>query len=628
MDPAHPLLESVRVPRDVVIDHLVAELEVDGLATRLGRHHDLRLAAKQLLLLASPVDRERAIDDGDLEPLPAQLTHQEAERVLCLGEDEELLAPGGQPLVAQDGIGELDELGLAAAAERGPGMAHEPLECVHLGLQLIDRLGVGQALDERVLDVPARALSKVVQVVDRGAGQEVFERGVFIAGTQRAARLGGDQGADLVEQAPQTLVATAERGADGREARGQAALQDRHGEADVALLLLHRLVEVLGDILGDRFVEIALGSTQVEGDRLHRPLRKQRCPVEAAHLLLETSQDDGVVLAGHGLLEDVAVREEVLVEQLEQQAEVLGVALVRGGRQEQQVLGADRERLAQAVETGLAGLLRARALAVGRHLVGLVHDHQVPVGLLECVEHGVACRPVDRGDAPIGLGPGVAPEVGLEHALIDDPEILRELLGELLLPLTSDQGRDHDEDAVGETAKAQLLEQQTGHDGLAGTGVVSEQEAHQRRLQHIAIDRVELVRQRCDGRDIDREVRVVLVGETDAERLDGQLEGLWIAREVHALGAGQDPQRIHLGGGDDDSGIELPGPGADRVDLQHGAEVVDAQDAHRLRPQRPFEHHVLLDGGAHVEPLARGAPSPRSRPASAMLKVRGPATMM
>ena len=41
VDAAEPLLQAGRVPRQVVVDHQPAELEVDAFAGRLGRHADL-----------------------------------------------------------------------------------------------------------------------------------------------------------------------------------------------------------------------------------------------------------------------------------------------------------------------------------------------------------------------------------------------------------------------------------------------------------------------------------------------------------------------------------------------------------------------------------------------------------
>ena len=91
VDAAHALLEPVRVPRDVVVDHQVAELEVDALAGRLGRHHDLGPLPELLLCGDALAQLHPAVDQGDVE-VGAELLDEVVERVLVLGEDEELLA--------------------------------------------------------------------------------------------------------------------------------------------------------------------------------------------------------------------------------------------------------------------------------------------------------------------------------------------------------------------------------------------------------------------------------------------------------------------------------------------------------------------------------------------------------
>ena len=70
VDAAHALLEAVRVPRDVVVDHQAAELQVDPLTGRLRRHHDLRAlrVAECVLLLAAGVLIHAAVDLRDVEP--------------------------------------------------------------------------------------------------------------------------------------------------------------------------------------------------------------------------------------------------------------------------------------------------------------------------------------------------------------------------------------------------------------------------------------------------------------------------------------------------------------------------------------------------------------------------------
>ena len=91
VDAAHALLEPVRVPRDVVVDHQVAELEVDALAGRLGGDHDLRLLAEVALLLDPLAQLHSAVDHCDLE-VRREVLDEVVEGVLVLGEDEELLA--------------------------------------------------------------------------------------------------------------------------------------------------------------------------------------------------------------------------------------------------------------------------------------------------------------------------------------------------------------------------------------------------------------------------------------------------------------------------------------------------------------------------------------------------------
>ena len=62
VDAAHALLEPDGVPRHVVVDHQVAELEVDALAGRLGRDADLRVALELDLRLPSLLRAHPAVD--------------------------------------------------------------------------------------------------------------------------------------------------------------------------------------------------------------------------------------------------------------------------------------------------------------------------------------------------------------------------------------------------------------------------------------------------------------------------------------------------------------------------------------------------------------------------------------
>jgi len=99
VDAPHPLLEAIRVPRNVVVEEDVAHLQVDAFPGRLGRHEHLDGALLKLLFgvktRARVVARSRlhaAVDEPDGEPPLAQTRHEVVEGVAKLGEDEQPLA--------------------------------------------------------------------------------------------------------------------------------------------------------------------------------------------------------------------------------------------------------------------------------------------------------------------------------------------------------------------------------------------------------------------------------------------------------------------------------------------------------------------------------------------------------
>ena len=84
--------------------------------------------------------------------------------------------------------------------------------------------------------------------------------------------------------------------------------------------------------------------------------------------------------------------------------------------------------------------------------------------------------------------------------------------------------------AVDGLAELHLLDEQAGHDGLAGAGVVGEQEPQARLRQHLEVDRLDLVRQGADAGEADGELAVVGVGKADAGGLHQEPELLPIGR--------------------------------------------------------------------------------------------------
>jgi hypothetical protein len=82
------------------------------------------------------------------------------------------------------------------------------------------------------------------------------------------------------------------------------------------------------------------------------------------------------------------------------------------------------------------------------------------------------------------------------------------------------RGRHQDQDALDGFAEFEFLQEQSGHDRLAGAGVIGQQEAETRLRQHPPVYGLDLVGKGANAREADREVPVIGVGEPDAGGLD------------------------------------------------------------------------------------------------------------
>jgi len=93
---------------------------------------------------------------------------------------------------------------------------------------------------------------------------------------------------------------------------------------------------------------------------------------------------------------------------------------------------------------------------------------------------------------------------------------------QFFLPLL-DQAPERDDQAPGDVAaEHELLDVQAGHDGLAGAGVVGQQEPQRRARQQLAVHGLDLVRQRLHVARGHREHRVESGRHPDAQRLGGE----------------------------------------------------------------------------------------------------------
>ena len=171
----------------------------------------------------------------------------------------------------------------------------------------------------------------------------------------------------------------------------------------------------------------------------------------------------------------------------------------------------------------------------GRQLVRLVADDQVPaaVGRLQLLLHVlVAGELVEPRDDEVGFEEPVAGARRFELVVGQDLERQMEAPVEFVLPLLGEAAGADDEAALQVAAGDQLLDEQARHDGLAGAGIVGEQEAQRLARQHALVDGRDLVRQRLDERGVDGEHRIEQMRETDAMRLGDEPEQRAVAVEA------------------------------------------------------------------------------------------------
>jgi len=97
VDASEPLLQSVRVPRQVVIHHQVGALQIDAFARRGGgeQHLDFGIVQESFLGLATFLAAHAAVDHNHgFWPAEqrADLPFEIIERVAMLGEKDQFLA--------------------------------------------------------------------------------------------------------------------------------------------------------------------------------------------------------------------------------------------------------------------------------------------------------------------------------------------------------------------------------------------------------------------------------------------------------------------------------------------------------------------------------------------------------
>jgi hypothetical protein len=194
-----------------------------------------------------------------------------------------------------------------------------------------------------------------------------------------------------------------------------------------------------------------------------------------------------------------------------------------------------RVRPTAAAQLEALGVLDFAAEEGGGHFVRLVADDQVPAAIRELellLQVFVAGELVEAGDHQVVLLEPVAGTRGLELVVGEDLERQLEAAVELVLPLLGETAGADDQAALGDRRGHQLLDEQPGHDGLAGAGIIGQEEAQRLARQHGLVDGGDLVRQRLDVGGVHRHHGVEQVGEADALRFGNQAEECAITVET------------------------------------------------------------------------------------------------
>ena len=225
-------------------------------------------------------------------------------------------------------------------------------------------------------------------------------------------------------------------------AGSESALVQRHQESDRAgariIALCGGLHALAFDEPRDVPVEIEFRPVDLEvhgvRDALGKYLLGNPCAVRAAlgevdHRLLRASQIEGRAAAIHSFMNGFYVCVCVFVEELQKEAEVVGVALVWRGGEKEIVVSRVPEQFAERVTRGLAGRRGPG------HAVGLVHDDQVPMNLPQSRQDLRPFGKVQGCDDLVLFYPLVDAELVANVTTFKDQELLVELLFQLALPL-------------------------------------------------------------------------------------------------------------------------------------------------------------------------------------------------
>ena len=259
VDAAKPLLHTVGVPWEVVVDHQVGALEVDALARGVGRdeHLHVLVGAEECLSLLPFFALCAAMDRHDRVGVANDVADLVAEIVECvamLGEDDDLPLPAVGVVHLRRVLEQLREfvpLAVFAGGHESFRLVFEVGEDRDLGFEFGNRLGRRGVVDELLFEFLLLVGGEVVVIL--GDGRDGFGKHL----TATNAEFG------IAQPVGEPAAASLERLIDRLGAGGEPPLEGRESEAYGPL---SRSLEFVGlthlglHVVGDRLVEGGLNA--------------------------------------------------------------------------------------------------------------------------------------------------------------------------------------------------------------------------------------------------------------------------------------------------------------------------------------------------------------------------------
>ena len=141
---------------------------------------------------------------------------------------------------------------------------------------------------------------------------------------------------------------------------------------------------------------------------------------------------------------------------------------------------------------------------------------------------------VEARDQSMPFGEGISGRGRLDLLPAHDVEAEAELVRQLILPLLDQTSRRDDQATLEAASDQQFFDEQAGHDGLASTRIIGQQEAERLAVQHRPIHRGQLVRQGLDLGRVNGEIGIEEMRHANAKRFRGQAEQSTVAVEREA----------------------------------------------------------------------------------------------